>query len=381
MTDTQIQTVVIGAGAVGLAIAASLAKSGREVLVLESQNAIGQGVSSRNSEVIHAGIYYPPGSLKARVCVRGKQLLYQYCQQHSIDAQAIGKLIVATTDDEIDALNLLHERALQNGVEDITLIDRNSAVALQPQLHCVAALHSPSTGIIDSHAFMLCLHGEIENHAGMVVCHSPVEKIDITDNHNFKLTIGGESAMTLNATEVINCTGLHAVALANKIHGLNPATIPKARFAKGNYFRLQGRTPFTSLIYPAPVTGGLGVHLTLDKNGQARFGPDVEWLDDQSDPDQFNYQVNPQRAESFYAAIRKYWPQLPDDSLQPDYAGIRPKIERPDNVEVDFEISDERQHGIRGLVNLYGIESPGLTSSLAIAEIISTMCLPESQLR
>lgn len=374
MTDTQIQTVVIGAGAVGLAIAASLAKSGREVLVLESQNAIGQGVSSRNSEVIHAGIYYSPGSLKARVCVRGKQLLYQYCQQHSIDARAIGKLIVATADDEIDALHRLHERALQNGVEDIKLIDKETAVALQPQLRCIAALHSPSTGIIDSHTFMLCLHGEIENHSGMVVCHSPVEKIELA-NDVFKLTIGGESAMTLNATEVINCSGLNAVALANKIHGLNPATIPKARFAKGNYFRLQGRTPFTSLIYPAPVTGGLGVHLTLDKNGQGRFGPDVEWLDDQSDPDNFNYQVNPQRAESFYAAIRKYWPQLPDDSLQPDYAGIRPKIERPDNAEIDFEISGERQHGIKGLVNLYGIESPGLTSSLAIAEIISTAVL------
>lgn len=377
MQSTDVQTIVIGAGVVGLAVAASLAKAGREVYVLEAQSAIGQGVSSRNSEVIHAGIYYNPGSLKAKVCVHGRQLLYKHCEKHNVAAKAIGKLIVATADDELDGLNTLHQRALQNGVDDISLIDKHTAITMQPGLQCVAALHSPSTGIIDSHSLMVSLHGEIENHGGMVINRTQVEAIKATADH-FRLTTGGDSATDLTCTEVINCTGLNAVSLANRITALKPDSIPAARFAKGNYFRLQGRAPFSSLIYPAPVTGGLGVHLTIDIGGQARFGPDVEWLETESidatsfHQDQFEYSVDPQRAESFYAAIRKYWPDLPDNALQPDYSGIRPKIERVDGSEIDFEISTETEHGIKGLVNLYGIESPGLTSSLAIAEIVTS---------
>lgn len=369
MSDSSVQTVVIGAGVVGLAVAAKLAKSGREVMVLEAQSAIGQGVSSRNSEVIHAGIYYAPGSLKAAVCVSGRQLLYRHCREHGIAATAIGKLIVATTPNETDGLLKLHKRALRNGVDDLEIIDAKTAAAMQPGLHCVQAIHSPSTGIIDSHALMLSLHGEIENHGGMVVCNTRVDSIDTTGN-DIKLTIGGDCAMTLHAAEVINSSGLNAVALAEQTHGLNPDSIPLARFAKGNYFRLQGRSPFSSLIYPAPVSGGLGVHLTLDSNGQARFGPDVEWLEDSHIDADFDYGVDPQRADQFYAAIRKYWPDLPDNSLQPDYAGVRPKIAYPDGSEVDFEISTETQHGSKGLINLFGIESPGLTSSLAIAELV-----------
>lgn len=377
MQSTDVQTIVIGAGVVGLAVAAGLARAGREVFVLETENAIGQGVSSRNSEVIHAGIYYNPGSLKANVCVRGRHLLYEHCEKHNVAANRIGKLIVATADDELDGLNRLHQRAKKNGVDDITLIDKNTAMAMQPGLQCVAALHSPSTGIIDSHSLMVSLHGEIENHGGMVINRTPVETVEANGNF-FRVATGGESATELTCNELINCTGLNAVSLARRIAAVNPDSIPNARFAKGNYFRLQGRAPFSSLIYPAPVTGGLGVHLTLDIGGQARFGPDVEWLEAPSTDDKmfnqnhFEYSVDPRRADSFYAAIRKYWPDLPDDALQPDYSGIRPKIERPGNNEIDFEISTETQHGIKGLINLYGIESPGLTSSLAIAEIVTS---------
>ncbi len=377
MSSTDVQTIVIGAGVVGLAVAASLSKAGREVYVLEANAAIGQGVSSRNSEVIHAGIYYHPGSLKAKVCVRGKKLLYAHCEKHNVAAKAIGKLIVATSNDERDALNKLHQRALKNGVDDTVLIDKDTALAMQPGLRCVAALHSPSTGIIDSHSLMVSLHGEIENHGGLVINQTPVTAIDPAGNH-FSVSTGGNSPTKLTCTEVINCTGLNAVPLANRISTLATHSIPKARFAKGNYFRLQGRAPFNSLIYPAPVTGGLGVHLTIDIGGQARFGPDVEWLATEStdlttfSQDQFDYRVNPQRADRFYAAIRKYWPDLPDNALQPDYSGIRPKIERSDGGEIDFEISTHATHGIKGLINLYGIESPGLTSSLAIAEIVTS---------
>ena len=376
MQSTDVQTIVIGAGVVGLAVATLLSRAGREVFVLEAGSAIGHGVSSRNSEVIHAGIYYKPGSLKARVCTRGRQLLYTHCDKFNVDARAIGKLIVATASTEIDGLNELHQRALKNGVDDIQLIDGQKAMTMQPGLQCVAALHSPSTGIVDSHSFMVSLQGEVENHGGMVICRAPVERIESGDNH-FTVEVGDESAMDLSCTEVINCTGLNAVAMAHKTTALAADSIPQARFAKGNYFTLQGRSPFSSLIYPAPVAGGLGVHLTIDIGGQARFGPDVEWLDmNDQEPaafkqDQFDYRVDPDRADSFYAAIRKYWPDLPDNSLLPDYSGIRPKIHRKEGNEVDFEISTDVDHGVNGLINLFGIESPGLTSSLAIAEIVT----------
>lgn len=371
MADTDAQTLVIGAGVVGLACAAALASSGRDVLVLEREAAIGQGVSSRNSEVIHAGIYYPPGSLRAQLCVDGRRRLYQYCAQRSIAAHPIGKLIVATSKAEIEILKTLMSRARRNGVDDLQMISAAEARALEPQLACEAALHSPSTGIVDSHALMLSLHGDIENAGGTLVLQTPVMAI-ASHGDVFIVHTGGSAPMSLSVREVVNSCGLSAVQMANAIDGLPPTSIPHARFARGNYFRLQGRAPFERLIYPAPVQGGLGVHLTLDLAGQARFGPDVEFLPDQIE-ETLSYAVDAARADSFYAAIRRYWPALPDHSLLPDYAGVRPKITRHDQPNMDFEISTQAEHGIRGLVNLYGIESPGLTSSLAIAERVSAV--------
>ena len=422
MSDSSVQTVVIGGGVVGLACAASLARSGREVFVLERESAVGQGVSSRNSEVIHAGIYYTPGSLKAQLCLRGRELLYQYARQRQIPASRIGKLIVATDDEEVTKLAQLVGRARENGVDDLRMIDRATALAMQPGLNCSAALHSPSTGIIDSHALMISLIADIEQHGGAVVCRAPVNQLESTHNGELRVCVGGDEPMQLHCTEVINSAGLQSIGLANQTVGLCKTSIPRARFAKGNYFRLQGKSPFTMLIYPAPVEGGLGVHLTLDHGSQTRFGPDVEWLDEESidqesiyqesidqesiyqesiyqdshcetraedktlqrtsgsgannfnapvfNPD-FNYEVDPNRAASFYSAIRRYWPDLPDGSLLPDYSGIRPKAVFDDGSEVDFQISTPAEHGTQGLVNLYGIESPGLTSSLAIAEHVT----------
>ena len=357
-----VDTIVIGAGVVGLAIAAALAQRGHEVIVLEREDSIGQGISSRNSEVIHAGIYYPPGSLKAEVCVRGKQLLYEYCNKRGISAEKKGKLIVASDDEDTAQLHRLHRNACLNGVNDTTMISADDAQALQPGLQCVAALYSPSTGIVDSHALMVSLTGDIERHGGTIVCRTRVEKI-VPDSGCITVTDTENNSVT--ARQVINSCGLNAVSMGQRVQTIPAATIPKAQFAKGSYFKLEGKSPFTMLVYPAPVTGGLGIHLTVDLAGQARFGPDVEWLEDEFEPD--NYKVDPSRAQSFYAAIRRYWPQLPDNSLVPDYAGIRPKIVYPDQRTIDFEISAEQDHGIPGLVNLYGIESPGLTSSLAIA--------------
>ena len=368
MADDHVQTVVIGAGVVGLACAAALARTGRQVLVIEREAAIGQGVSSRNSEVIHAGIYYPEASLRARVCVAGRKKLYEYCRSRSVAAKAIGKLIVATSEDEIKTLESLFERAQKNGVDDLQWLSASQACSLEPQLHCTAALHSPSTGIVDSHQLMVSLQGDIENAGGMVVLHTQVTQVECLADE-FLVTTGGDAAMVLSATEVVNSAGLSAVELARHTSGLPAGSIPQAKFARGNYFRLQGKSPFSRLIYPAPVTGGLGVHLTLDLGGQARFGPDVEFLTDES-ADSLSYAVDPNRANSFYDAIRRYWPALPDSALLPDYSGIRPKITRPDCSDIDFEISGQPQHGIRGLINLYGIESPGLTSSLAIADLV-----------
>jgi len=278
MSESSVQTVVIGAGVVGLACAAELARKGREVFVLERENAIGQGVSSRNSEVIHAGIYYTPGSLKAQLCVRGRELLYDYAEDRQINASRIGKLIVATSESENAKLDLLAARAKENGVADLKKIDRATALAMQPGLQCTAALHSPSTGIIDSHSLMISLVADIEQHGGAVVCRAPVEAINVNASGDLNVTVGGEDPMTLECSEIINSTGLNAVSLARQTSGLAAESVPRARFAKGNYFRLQGKAPFSMLIYPAPVDGGLGVHLTLDHGSQARFGPDVQWL-------------------------------------------------------------------------------------------------------
>ncbi|RKP53464.1 NAD(P)/FAD-dependent oxidoreductase [Pararobbsia silviterrae] len=367
MTDT-IDCVVIGAGVVGLAIARACAQRGWETVVVEAEHAIGTATSSRNSEVIHAGIYYPQGSLKARLCVEGKHRLYAYCEEKQIAHERCGKLIVATRDDQIDTLHTIRAAANANGVDDLRWLSADEARALEPALACVAALESPSTGIVDSHGLMLALQGDIESAGGMLAFQSPVVggriEHDGTNGALIRLDIGGAEPMELHARRVVNSAGLHAQAIAASLHGLDPASIPQGAYAKGNYYSLAGRAPFSKLIYPVPERGGLGVHLTLDLGHQARFGPDVEWVDT------IDYRVDPARAERFYDAIRAYWPALPDGALQPAYAGIRPKIRVAGDTAADFVIQSAAEHGVSGLVNLYGIESPGLTASLAIADAV-----------
>jgi L-2-hydroxyglutarate oxidase LhgO len=366
-----IQTVVVGAGVVGLAVARALAMSGREVIVLEAQDAIGTGTSSRNSEVIHAGIYYPAGSLKAELCVEGNALLYAYAAAKGFEAKRCGKLIVATHTDQCAALASLYQKAIANGVPGMEILSKEQALALEPELHCVQALWSPSSGIVDSHAYMLALQGDLESHGGMVAFKSPLASARITGN-GIELDCDGDEPLTLRATEVVNAAGLYAPLIAQKIQGLQKAHVPQAFFAKGNYYSLAQKAPFTHLVYPIPESAGLGVHLTLDLGGQARFGPDVEWLAIDH-PDAINYVVDSARSDSFYAEIRRYWPGLKDDALQPAYSGVRPKIVGPDVQAADFIIDAERQHGVPGLVNLFGIESPGLTAALAIAQRVVSL--------
>ncbi|MCX8098529.1 MAG: NAD(P)/FAD-dependent oxidoreductase [Casimicrobiaceae bacterium] len=362
----RVDAVVIGAGVVGLACARALALAGREVLVLEAERAIGQGTSSRSSEVIHAGLYYPTGSLKARLCVEGKHLLYAYCAERGIAHRRLGKLIVATRSEDVARLETLLAQGHANGVEALSLIDGTAARRLEPALYAVAALWSQSTGIVDSHGLMLALEADLERAVGLVALRVRVERIARAHGGWILTTADGTA---LFAAQLVNAAGLGAVALARRTEGLNPALVPQAHFAKGNYFALAvagGRAPFARLIYPVPEPGGLGIHLTLDLAGCARFGPDVEWLDPAT-TESFRYDVEPSRAEAFYRAIRRYWPQLPDGALAPAYAGIRPKIVGPGEPAADFMIQDETTHGLPGLVNLFGIESPGLTSALAIA--------------
>ncbi len=359
----QIDAVVIGAGVVGLAVARELALQGLEVMVLESENAIGTGTSSRNSEVIHAGIYYPAGSLKARLCVQGKEMLYAYCAERGVAHQRLGKLIVATSAEQVPQLAAIQAKAAANGVHDLRQLSADEARAMEPTLHCEAALLSPSTGIVDSHGLMLALQGDLENAGGLLALCSPVRSIGVgqgTASH--PLRVVAEDGTELAARLVVNAAGLHAVALARRIEGLDPKLLPQASYAKGNYFTLAGRAPFSRLIYPVPEAAGLGVHLTLDLGGQAKFGPDVQWVDDPAD-----LQVDPRRGDAFYAEVRKYWPALPDGALQAGYAGMRPKISGPGEAAADFLVQGPAQHGVAGLANLLGIESPGLTSSLAIA--------------
>jgi L-2-hydroxyglutarate oxidase LhgO len=361
----QVGAVVIGAGVVGLAVARALARSGIETVVAEAQGGIGQGVSSRNSEVIHAGLYYVPGSQKARLCVRGKELLYELCATHGVSHRNCGKLTVAQSDAEISALRNLADRAKANGVP-VQWLSAGEAKALEPALECVAALLSPSTGIVDSHGFMLALQGDLERAGGMVAFGSPVDGAVLGrrgEPHVIRMADGSELA----ARVVVNSAALHACALARRFEGLAGKFVPREYFAKGNYYTLAGKAPFTHLIYPAPADAWLGVHLTLDLGGQAKFGPDLEWLDI-TRPEQIDYTVDPRRADDFYAAVRRYWPALPDDALQPSYSGVRPKIHDPQQPAADFRIDGPQVHGIAGLVNLFGIESPGLTSSMAIAE-------------
>ena len=367
----QIDAVVIGAGVVGLAVGRELALQGLEVMVLESENAIGTGTSSRNSEVIHAGIYYPAGSLKARLCVQGKQMLYAYCAERGVAHQRLGKLIVATSQEQVGQLAGIQAKAAANGVHDLRQISAAEARALEPDLQCDAALLSPSTGIVDSHGLMLALQGDMENAGGLLALLSPVHSIGVghgTASH--PLRVRTEDGTELAARFVVNAAGLNAVAVARRIEGLNEDLWPKAFYAKGNYFTLAGKAPFSHLIYPVPEHAGLGVHLTLDLGGQAKFGPDVQWVDDPTD-----LLVDPRRGDAFYAEVRKYWPALPDGALQAGYAGMRPKISGPHEAAADFVVQGPRQHGVAGLVNLLGFESPGLTSSLAIAAEVRAQLL------
>jgi L-2-hydroxyglutarate oxidase LhgO len=357
-----IDVVVIGAGVVGLAVAHALAGRGREVLILEAADHFGTETSSRNSEVIHAGIYYPRDSLKARTCVHGRGLLYDFCEQYGIPYRRCGKLIVATSEAQLTELEKIKKGALANGVP-LDLFTRAQALALEPQLACEGALYSAATGIIDSHAYMLALLGQAESHGATLVTESRVTRLHL-ERGGFIIGVNGEEP-GLRANALINSAGLYAPHVARLVAGLAPEHIPTPYFAKGNYFTLTGRSPFERLVYPVPEPGGLGVHLTLDLAGRARFGPDVQWVE------HCEYSVEPRRAERFYAAIRAYWPDLADGTLQPAYAGIRPKITGPGAAAADFRVDGPETHGVAGLVNLFGIESPGLTASLALAELVA----------
>jgi L-2-hydroxyglutarate oxidase LhgO len=357
----EVECVVVGAGVVGLATARALALAGHEVIVLDRAYTIGFETSSRNSEVIHGGLYYPPGSLKARSCVEGRRRLYAYCRKHGVPHSRIGKLIVATSEAEIGGLEKIAATARDNRVEDLEWLTPSQAQRLEPALRCVAALLSPSTGIIDSHALMLAYQGEAEAAGAAVILRTPVISGAVRDP-GFELAIGGNEPTTIRCRWLVNSAGLYAPALAHAIAGMPPATIPPAYFCRGVYFTLTGRAPFSRLIYPVPVAGGLGVHITLDLAGLARFGPDVEWIS------AVDYAVDPARSAVFYEAVRTYWPGLRDGALQPGYAGIRPKISGPDEPASDFVVQAAETHGVPGLVNLYGIESPGLTASLPLAD-------------
>jgi L-2-hydroxyglutarate oxidase LhgO len=361
-----VDCVVVGAGVVGLAIARRLAQAGHETLVLERHDAFGTETSARNSEVVHAGIYYAAGSLKARLCVIGRQQLYEYCRLKGIEHRRYGKLIVATDEAQARELDGIAAAAARNGVADLRRLDSHEALRLEPALRCTAALLSPSTGIIDSHGLMLALLGDLEQSGGSLVLNTPVTELRPTQD-GITLRLGDESSHSLRARWVINAAGLDAPQLASRIEGFPPQHVPKPRYAKGNYFTLEGRAPFSRLVYPVPEPGGLGVHLTLDLAGRARFGPDVEWID------QPEYSVNPRRADAFYARIRRYWPALQDGALSPAYSGVRPKVEGPDGLAADFCIDGPAVHGVPGIVNLMGIESPGLTASLAIGDHVAAI--------
>ncbi len=356
--------LVIGAGVVGLAIARALARQGQSVIVLERNEGIGMETSSRNSEVIHAGLYYPTGSLKAQLCVEGKKALYDFCAAYHVPHRRCGKLIVAVDDHEIPAIDAIKQKGTANGVDDLVWLSGNEAQGKEPALSCMAALYSPSTGIIDSHAYMLALQGDLEAHGGAIAFRTGFQSARISAS-GYEVSADGD--VTLTAARLINAGGLHASRAARAIEGLAPDFIPETRYAKGNYFSLAKKAPFTHLIYPAPHTHGLGVHLTLDMGGAAKFGPDVEWVDE------IAYEVDPRRGDSFYAAIRTYWPDLPDGALLASYSGIRPKICGPHDPAADFRIDGAAVHGLPHLVNLFGVESPGLTSSLAIAARVSAL--------
>jgi L-2-hydroxyglutarate oxidase LhgO len=362
MADFDFDAVVVGAGAVGLACGHALARRGLVVAVLEQDAAIGQGVSSRNSEVIHGGLYYPTGSLKARLCVTGRRMLYAFCDAHQVAYDRCGKLVVATGPEEVERLDAILEQARVNDVEGMARLSRAQALALEPELACEAALISPQSGVFDSHGYMLALQGEIEAAGGAVVLSTPFEGATPLEGGGFEVRAGGAEPTTLTCRLLVTAPGLSAQEVASRIEGFPAGAIPKAYFGKGRYFRLQGRAPFARLIYPPPIHGALGTHYRRDLGGQAVFGPDLVFVDA---PD---YTVEPEAAEGFYRYIRKFWPGLPDGALSPDYAGVRPKLHGPDAPQPDFRIDGTDVHGLPGLVALFGIESPGLTSSLAIGE-------------
>ncbi len=358
MTE-QVDCIVVGAGVVGIAVARALALAGREVIVLEREGGIGTGISSRNSEVIHAGIYYPPDSLMARLCVAGRHMLYAYCGERGVPHDRCGKLIVACDEAEAARLPAIQARAEANGVEGMRLLDAAGARALEPALRCAAALHSPETGILDSHAYMLALQGDAEAAGAMFAFRT-----EVTGGRARGDGVEVFADITLRAATVVNAAGLQAPAIARRIEGMPNPRVPTPYLAKGNYFSLAGRAPFSRLIYPVPVPGGLGTHLTLDMGHQARFGPDVEWVERE------DYDVDPARGEGFYASIRRWWPGLPDGSLSPAYSGIRPKIAPQGAAGQDFRVQTARDHGVAGLINLFGIESPGLTAAIALADLV-----------
>jgi L-2-hydroxyglutarate oxidase LhgO len=355
----RVDAVVVGAGVMGLAVARALAMAGRDVVILEAEGAIGTHTSSRNSEVIHAGIYYPQGSLKARACVLGRQRLYAYCVERGVPHRRCGKLIVATEAAQEEELEGIRRKARANGVTDVVRLSKSQVRTLEPELHCVAALHSPSTGIVDSHALMLAYLADAERAGAMLALRSPLER-GVVRSDGIELHVAGSDPIL--AAALVNSAGLRAPSLARRIEGFPAELAPPELYAKGNYYTLATRAPFSRLVYPVPERGGLGVHVTLDLGGRARFGPDVEWVD------RIDYTVDPRRAERFYSAIRRYWPGLLDDALEPGYAGIRPKISGKDAPAADFLVQGPRTHGVPGLVNLFGIESPGLTASLPLAD-------------
>jgi L-2-hydroxyglutarate oxidase LhgO len=366
--SAKTDAVVVGAGVVGLAVARLLARSGREVVLLEAGAAIGAGISSRSSEVIHAGLYYPAGSAKARLCVRGNRLLYAFCEAHGVEHRACGKLVVATDEGQVEPLRALEAQARANGVPSLTLLSRAEVQALEPSLHAEAALLSNSTGIVDSHGLMQALLADAQQHRAVVALRSPALGGAPVEG-GWVLEVGGEVPSRLQARAVVNCTGLGAPDLARRLQGIDSSFVPRAYHCKGSYFSLRGQAPFQRLVYPLHGPEGLGVHLTLDLAGRARFGPDAEWLEGDLAADA--YTVDPARAKAFAAAIRRYWPGLSEGALEPAYAGVRPKLVGPEAAAADFRIDGPATHGVRGLVNLFGIESPGLTAALAIAEEVA----------
>ena len=364
-----MQVLVVGAGVVGLAVARAAAIAGHDVVVAEVTSGIGTGVSSRNSEVIHAGLYYPTGSRRAYHCPRGRRMLYEFCASHGVPHRKCGKLVVATNADEIGRLAAVHKQAQTTGVEGVEIIDAGAAKRLEPALACVAAMHSPETGIIDSHRFMLALRGDLEDRGGMVAFASLIERLKPRAGGGWDAALAGSERQWLSFDAVVNCAGLGVQRLARATEGYPAERVPRLVLAKGNYFGFTGRPVFSRLIYPVPVPGGLGVHVTLDLAGRMRFGPDVEWIERE------DYDVDPSRALAFYQRIRDYWPGLPDGSLVPDYCGIRPKLTGPGEPAADFLIEGPAQHGLVRIVHLFGIESPGLTCALSLAqEVTASLC-------